>query len=77
MPMPVETSEDLMHELGRLIEEACERGETNRSLADKAGVQLDLISGLRNGTYGSVPSISRVESILRVLGFRLQIARNR
>lgn len=75
--MPVETSEDLMDELGRLIDEACERGETNRSIAEKAGVQYDLISGLRNGTYGSTPSISRIASILSVLGYRLSIKQDK
>lgn len=75
--MPVETSEDLMDELGRLIDEACERGETNRSIADKAGVQYDLISGLRNGTYRATPTIARVESILKALGYRLKIHREK
>lgn len=71
--MPAVTSEDLMHELGRLIDEACENGDTNLSIATRAGVQKDLISGLRNGTYRATPTIARVESILKALGFSLRI----
>ncbi len=71
--MPTSTGEDLMHELGRMIADACEQGDSNVSIAERAGVQKDLISGLRNGTYRATPTVARVESILKALGFRLEI----
>jgi transcriptional regulator with XRE-family HTH domain len=75
--MPTMTGEDLMQELGRLIDEACLSGDTNLAIAERAGVQKDLISGLRNGTYRATPTIARVESILKALGFSLKIAREK
>ena len=75
--MPTMTGEDLMQELGRLIDEACQAGDTNLAIAERAGVQKDLISGLRNGTYRATPTIARVESILKALGFSLRIAREK
>jgi DNA-binding phage protein len=71
--MPTLTGEDLMHELGRLIEDACQKGDSGNAIAERAGVQRDLISGLRRGNYRATPTIARVESILKALGYRLEI----
>lgn len=73
--MPTLTGEDLMQELGRLIDEACANGDSGSAIARRSGVQFELISGLRNGTYRNVPSIARVESILDSLGYKVSFVR--
>ena len=73
--MPTMTGEDLMQELGRLIDEACSAGDSGSAIAKRAGVQFELISGLRNGTYRSIPTIARVESILEALGYKVNFVK--
>lgn len=70
------TSEEILKEVGKLIHEACEQGDTGLSIAERSGVQFDVISGLRNGTYRSIPSVARIEAILKALGYKLQIAKD-
>lgn len=70
--MATMTSEDLLSELAKLIETACEHGDTVSAIAERAAVQRDLISGLRNGTYRATPTLARTEAILNSLGYKIE-----
>ena len=65
------TNDDLLHEIGTLIHQACEQGDNVSAIADRAGVQRDLVSGLRNGTYRATPTLARTEAILRAIGYKI------
>jgi DNA-binding XRE family transcriptional regulator len=45
------------------IEVACENGESVSSIAEKIGVNRNIVSGLRNGTYKSMPGWSVVRAL--------------
>jgi DNA-binding phage protein len=65
------TNDALLEQLGALISEACDRGDSVSAIAERAGVQRDLVSGLRNGTYRATPTLARTEAILRAIGFKV------
>lgn len=65
-------NEDLLQQLGQLIDVACDRGDTVSAIADRAGVQRELVSGLRNGSYRATPTIARADAILRAIGYKVE-----
>lgn len=69
--MAIITNDALLEQLGTLINEACERGDSVSAIAERAGVQRDLVSGLRNGTYRFTPTLARTEAILKAIGYKL------
>jgi transcriptional regulator with XRE-family HTH domain len=75
--MPTMTGEDLIGELSTLIDAACKRGDSVSAIAERAGVQRELVSGIRNGTYGSVPSLARIQSVASALGFGVSLVRKK
>ena len=73
MPMPTATSEDLICTLSKAIEDACEHGDSVTAIAERAGVQRDVVSGIRNRTYRFKPALDRFESICEALGLRISL----
>jgi len=61
----------LLTELRRVITEACTNGDTVTAIAARSRVQRDCISGLRNGTYRYVPTLSRTNAILNAIGYKI------
>ena len=74
--MPTVTSEKTMSELARLIEEACDRGDSVSAIAERAGVQRELVSGIRNGSYRYKPTLDRFEAICAAIGVSINLTRN-
>lgn len=75
MPTPVVTSEELLLSLSESIEEACERGDSVTAIAERAGVQRDVVSGIRNRSYKHKPSLERFESICSAIGLRVKLVK--
>ena len=71
--MPTAISQSTIDELRALIQDACERGDNVSSIARRAGLRREMVSGLRNGTYTSSPSLEFVEQLCQAIGCRLEI----
>lgn len=69
------TNDDLLQEIGNLINDACDQGDNISAIAERAGVQRDLVSGLRNGTYRATPTLARTEAILRAIGYKISFTK--
>jgi len=69
--VPTITSHETLAELGKYIEAACERGDSVSAIAERAGVQRDVISGLRNGTYRYSPTLDKFEAICKSVGVEI------
>lgn len=68
--MPTTVSQRTLDELGRLIEEACEKGDNVSAIAERAGISRKTVSVIRNG-YECSPTLDKVEAILAALGKRV------
>lgn len=75
MPMPTATGEDLICTLSNAIQEACERGDSVTAIAERAGVQRDVVSGIRNKTYRFKPALDRFEAICEAVGLRVSLSK--
>lgn len=64
-------SQGTLDELGRLIEDACEKGDSVSAIARRSGVHRNVVSGLRNGSYESNPSLDSIEAIAAAIGMQL------
>jgi transcriptional regulator with XRE-family HTH domain len=71
MEMPTLVSQSTLDELGRLINEACERGDNVSAIAERAGVQRQDVSAIRNNSYRYSPTIEKVEAICKAIGKRI------
>ena len=66
--MPTIVSQSTLDELGRLITEACEKGDNVSAIADRAGVPRSMVSRIKNSSYLRSPTLETVEAILRAIG---------
>lgn len=71
--MPTIVSQDTLCELGRLIANACERGDSVTAIAERAGVNREFVSSLRNGTYRSSPTLDRMQAVCDAIGVRIEL----
>ena len=75
--MPTTVSSDILAELGRLICDACQRGDNVSAIAERSGVSRKAISQIKNGTYSSSPSVEMLASICHSIGHRLSFQKSK
>lgn len=68
-------SQSTLVELSELINEACERGETVRAIANRAGVSEVTVSLLKNQTYRKSPTLGMLAKIAMSLGRKISLTR--
>ncbi len=61
--MPVTVSQNIIDEVSRKLNKACENGDNISAIADRANVRRQIVSHLRNGSYESCPTIDKIEAI--------------
>lgn len=71
--MPTLISDDLLDQLATLIESACERGDNVSAIAERAGVNREFVSSLRNRTYRSSPTIDRMKAVCDAIGVKITL----
>jgi transcriptional regulator with XRE-family HTH domain len=57
------------------INEACESGDSCTAIARRIGVHRDMISGIRNRSYGSTPNLSIIVALCDELGITFKLNR--
>jgi len=73
MPTEENSNQPFLVELARLIDDVCQRGQTVKDIAVRAGLSRDLVSRLRNRTYRSAPSLANIEAVCNAIGYRLTL----
>ena len=71
--MPTLISDDLLEQLACMIDDACKRGDTVSAIAERAGLQREFVSGLRNHTYRSSPTIDRFKAVCDAIGVKISL----
>ena len=66
--MPTIVSQSKLNELGRLIADACEKGDQVSAIASRAGVPRSMVSRIKDCSYLRSPSLGTVEAIVRAIG---------
>lgn len=73
--MPTTVSQGTLDELGRLIDAACEKGDNVSAIAARSRVHRKIVSGIRNRSYISNPTLDNVEAIAAAIGVRIVFER--
>lgn len=73
--MPTIVSQSTLDELGRLIAEACEKGDNVSAIAERCGVPRGTVSRIKNHSYDKSPTLETVEAILKAIGCAITVAK--
>lgn len=72
-----EATQQAIAEIRELIIQACERGDTVRAIARRAGVDENEVYRLKNDNYRGVPRFSFVVGLAEAIGSHIKFSRLR
>ena len=71
--MATNETDEILEQITKLIETACNSGDNVSAIATRAGVSRSRVSGIRNHSFDEYPSIETLSKIATALGRKLSI----